>query len=120
MLFTNLFHDIFFNRKINSKFHNHFFSFANSLQQGAIKKVNTSKLAFKQMENIGFFLTFIENAGEVPKTELFQTADLYEAQDPNSVAVALASLARKVRTLTLIHNHFISNPFHLFILTTKI
>jgi len=61
--------------------------------------VNTSKLAFKQMENIGFFLTFLETTGEVPRAELFQTADLYEAQDPNSVAVAIAALARKVRIL---------------------
>ena len=71
-------------------------SFANALKPGAIKKVNSSSLAFKQMENIGFFLAFLENDAGVPKHELFQTVDLYDGQDPNSVIVALSSLARKV------------------------
>ncbi|CAD6198904.1 unnamed protein product [Caenorhabditis auriculariae] len=66
---------------------------ANALKPGAVKKVNASKMAFKQMENISFFLHFAENY--VSKTELFQTVDLYEGQDPNAVLVCLSSLARK-------------------------
>jgi len=68
---------------------------ANSLQPGAIKKMNTTTLAFKQMENIQWFLDFVEKVAGVPKHESFNTVDLYEAQDPNSVLVCLSSLARK-------------------------
>ncbi|CAJ0592674.1 unnamed protein product [Cylicocyclus nassatus] len=70
---------------------------ANSLQPGAVKKINTSAMAFKQMENISFFLAFAEK--HVAKSELFQTVDLYEAQDPNTVLICLASLARKSEKL---------------------
>nr|CAD2192518.1 unnamed protein product [Meloidogyne enterolobii] len=66
---------------------------ANTLSPNSIKKVNASTLAFKQMENISFFLSFVGNY--VGKNELFQTVDLYEGQDPNSVLVCLAALARK-------------------------
>lgn len=43
------------------------------------KKVHKGALAFKQMENISFFLKFLENS-TVPKAELFQTVDLFEGQ----------------------------------------
>lgn len=70
---------------------------ANALEPGAVKKVNKGTMAFKQMENISFFLEF---AGKyIPKTELFQTVDLYEGQDPNAVLICLASLARKSEKL---------------------
>ncbi|VDK24984.1 unnamed protein product [Anisakis simplex] len=72
-------------------------SLANALEPGAVKKVNTSKMAFKQMENISFFLEFATK--HVPETELFQTIDLYEGQDPNAVLICLASLARKSEKL---------------------
>ncbi|KAK6035729.1 hypothetical protein COOONC_26766, partial [Cooperia oncophora] len=70
---------------------------ANSLQPGAVKKINSSAMAFKQMENIAFFLSFAEK--HVAKSELFQTVDLYEAQDPNAVLICLSSLARKSEKL---------------------
>lgn len=54
-------------------------------------------MAFKKMENISFFLEFAEKC--VNKAELFQTVDLYEAQDPNSVLVCLSALARKAYQL---------------------
>lgn len=54
-------------------------------------------MAFKQMENISFFLSFAEKY--VAKSELFQTVDLYEKQDPNAVVVCLSSLARKAEEL---------------------
>lgn len=50
-------------------------------------------MAFKKMENISFFLEFASKY--IDKTELFQTIDLYEAQDPNAVLVCLSALARK-------------------------
>jgi len=68
---------------------------ANALQPGSIKKINTTTMAFKQMENINNFLSFVENVAGVPKYESFNTVDLFEAQDPNSVLVCLSSLARK-------------------------
>jgi len=37
-------------------------------------------MAFKMMENIGKFLEFCDTLG-VPKTDLFQTVDLYENQN---------------------------------------
>jgi len=66
---------------------------ANSLAPGSVKKINESKLAFKEMENISFFLGFADK--HINKTELFQTVDLYEAQDPNAVLTCLSALARK-------------------------
>lgn len=54
-------------------------------------------MAFKQMENISFFLSFAEK--HVAKSELFQTVDLFEGQDPNAVVVCLSSLARKSEEL---------------------
>lgn len=65
--------------------------------QPIIKKVNTSTMAFKQMENIGNFLKFAENYG-VPSMSLFQTVDLYEERDVGMVVMclfALAGVARK-------------------------
>uniref|UniRef100_A0A0R3RTF9 Calponin-homology (CH) domain-containing protein n=1 Tax=Elaeophora elaphi TaxID=1147741 RepID=A0A0R3RTF9_9BILA len=72
-------------------------SLANALQPGAVKKINTSAMAFKQMENISFFLSFAEK--HIDKSELFQTVDLFEGQDPNAVVVCLSSLARKSEEL---------------------
>lgn len=62
-----------------------------------MKKINTGAMAFKQMENISFFLSFAEK--HVTKSELFQTVDLFEGQDPNAVVVCLSSLARKSEEL---------------------
>uniref|UniRef100_A0A914GYK3 Calponin n=1 Tax=Globodera rostochiensis TaxID=31243 RepID=A0A914GYK3_GLORO len=66
---------------------------ANALAPNSVKKINNSTLPFKQMENISFFLAFAEKF--VNKSELFQTVDLFERQDPNSVLICLAALARK-------------------------
>uniref|UniRef100_A0A1I7VMP7 Calponin-homology (CH) domain-containing protein n=1 Tax=Loa loa TaxID=7209 RepID=A0A1I7VMP7_LOALO len=59
-------------------------SLANALQPGSVKKINASSMAFKQMENISFFLSFVEK--HVTKSELFQTVDLFEGQDLNAEA----------------------------------
>uniref|UniRef100_A0A914CUG4 Calponin-homology (CH) domain-containing protein n=1 Tax=Acrobeloides nanus TaxID=290746 RepID=A0A914CUG4_9BILA len=70
---------------------------ANALSPDEIKKINNTKMAFKLMENISFFLKFAEK--HVNKVELFQTVDLFEGQDPNAVLVCLSSLARKSEKL---------------------
>lgn len=70
----------------------------NSLQPGTVKKVNESKMAFKCMENISAFLDTAKAFG-VPVQETFQSVDLWERQNLNSVVICLQSLGRKVREL---------------------
>lgn len=66
-------------------------------QLGGKIKVNTSKMAFKQMESIGQFLAFCETYGLV-KTDLFQTVDLYEKQNMWQVVITIHALGRKAQT----------------------
>jgi len=65
---------------------------ANTL--GGKYKKNSSKMAFKMMENIGFFLSFCDELG-VPKLDIFQTVDLYENQNIPGVISGLHAFARK-------------------------
>ena len=67
----------------------------NHLQPGSIKKINESQMAFKCMENIDAFLKMARQFG-VPAQETFQTVDLWERQNLNSVVICLQSLGRKV------------------------
>ena len=66
----------------------------NQLKPGTIKKVNVTTMAFKCMENIGGFLDAAIAMG-VPAQESFQTVDLWERQNLNSVVICLQSLGRK-------------------------
>ena len=66
----------------------------NVLQPGSVKRINSSKMAFKMMENIGNFLSSCENYGLL-KTDLFQTVDLYEAQNIPQVINAIHAIGRK-------------------------
>lgn len=66
----------------------------NCIQAGSVKKINESKMAFKCMENINVFLEVAKNMG-VPAQETFQTVDLWERQNLNSVVICLQSLGRK-------------------------
>ncbi|CAG2054011.1 unnamed protein product [Timema podura] len=68
----------------------------NLIQPNSVKKINESKMAFKCMENINQFLDVAKNLG-VPPQETFQTVDLWERQNLNSVVICLQSLGRKVR-----------------------
>lgn len=68
----------------------------NAIQPGTIKKTNESKMAFKCMENISAFLEAAKTFG-VPNQETFQSVDLWERQNLNSVVICLQSLGRKVR-----------------------
>nr|CAH0108947.1 unnamed protein product [Daphnia galeata] len=67
---------------------------ANVMQPGIIKRVQESKMAFKCMENINSFLEAAKTFG-VPSQELFQTVDLWERQNLNSVVICLQALGRK-------------------------
>jgi len=66
----------------------------NTLQPGSIKKINETQMAFKCMENIDAFLKNARTMG-VPAQETFQTVDLWEKQNLNSVVICLQSLGRK-------------------------
>lgn len=67
----------------------------NHIKAGSVKKINESKMAFKCMENINVFLEIAREMG-VPAQETFQTVDLWERQNLNSVVICLQSLGRKV------------------------
>lgn len=69
---------------------------ANTIKPGSVKKINTQKMPFMQMENIGKFLTACEHIG-CEKTDLFQTVDLFEGSNIPSVIAAIHSLGRKAR-----------------------
>ncbi|NP_001040372.1 myophilin [Bombyx mandarina] len=70
---------------------------ANNIHPNMIKKINTSSMAFKCMENINAFLEAARQLG-VPAQETFQTVDLWERQNLNSVVICLQSLGRKAGT----------------------
>lgn len=61
-------------------------------------KYNSSKLAFKQMENINNFLSTCEKVG-MSKVDLFQTVDLYEKQNMVQVVTTIHALGRKAQTV---------------------
>ncbi|XP_063704046.1 myophilin isoform X2 [Culicoides brevitarsis] len=74
---------------------------ANTLKPGTVKKINESKMAFKCMENINCFLEAAKAFG-VPVQETFQTVDLWERQNLNSVVICLQSLGRKGSSLGVV------------------
>lgn len=65
----------------------------NKLSPNSVRKINTGKMAFKMMENIGNFLTAADKYG-LPKSDTFQTVDLYEAQNMVQVVTAIHALGR--------------------------
>ena len=65
----------------------------NKLKPGSVGKINSSKMAFKMMENIGNFLSAAGAYG-LPKADSFQTVDLYENQNMPQVVLAIHSLGR--------------------------
>lgn len=69
----------------------------NKLQPGSVPKINTGKMAFKMMENIGNFLEAIGRYG-VSKHESFQTVDLYEAENMVQVVNSIHALGRKAQS----------------------
>ncbi|KAI9342446.1 calponin homology domain-containing protein, partial [Zopfochytrium polystomum] len=56
-------------------------------------KITTSKMPFKQMENIAAFLDRVEKLG-VPAYDRFLTVDLYEAKNMDQVINCIFSLSR--------------------------
>ncbi|KAL5291250.1 TAGLN3 family protein [Megaselia abdita] len=66
----------------------------NCIEAGSVRKINESKMAFKCMENISAFLACAQKFG-VPTQETFQSVDLWERQNLNSVVICIQSLGRK-------------------------
>nr|pir 22K smooth muscle cell-specific protein SM22alpha - zebra fish [Danio rerio]AAH44160.1 Transgelin 2 [Danio rerio]AAH66521.1 Tagln2 protein [Danio rerio]AAI65004.1 Tagln2 protein [Danio rerio]AAP79113.1 transgelin [Danio rerio] len=56
-----------------------------------VKKIQSSSMAFKQMEQISQFLTAAERYG-ITKSDIFQTVDLWEGKDLAAVQMTLLSL----------------------------
>ena len=65
----------------------------NKLKPGSVKKINTNKMPFKQMENIGNFLEAAAAYG-LPKPDSFQTVDLFENQNMPQVILSIHALGR--------------------------
>eukprot|EP00005_Dracoamoeba_jomungandri_P003028 CAMPEP_0174260498 /NCGR_PEP_ID=MMETSP0439-20130205/9766_1 /TAXON_ID=0 /ORGANISM="Stereomyxa ramosa, Strain Chinc5" /LENGTH=203 /DNA_ID=CAMNT_0015344751 /DNA_START=1 /DNA_END=612 /DNA_ORIENTATION=+ len=65
----------------------------NRLSPGSVKKINTGRMPFLQMENIAAFLAAAKAAG-MADHDLFQTVDLYEAKNMTQVVLTLAAISR--------------------------
>merc|ERR1712066_456596 len=71
-------------------------SLVNKIKPGTIKKPNTSKLPFKQMENITFFMKAARELG-VSESSMFGTPDLYEDKNMGTVIDCLYAFAGTVQ-----------------------
>lgn len=63
----------------------------NSLAPNSVAKIQSSAMAFKQMEQVSQFLKACEKYG-IAATDLFQTVDLWEGKDMASVQRTLMNL----------------------------
>ncbi|XP_057291581.1 myophilin-like [Hydractinia symbiolongicarpus] len=70
----------------------------NIIKPGSVKKINQNNMAFKQMENIGNFLSSCESVG-CNKVDLFQTVDLYESTNVPQVINGIFALGRKAQKI---------------------
>lgn len=67
---------------------------ANTLSPGIVTKINNSKLAFKEMENLESFNKACRDLG-LNDSDLFVTNDLYQRANPTQVLVNLDALRTK-------------------------
>eukprot|EP00339_Tiarina_fusa_P001689 CAMPEP_0116999016 /NCGR_PEP_ID=MMETSP0472-20121206/1886_1 /TAXON_ID=693140 ORGANISM="Tiarina fusus, Strain LIS" /NCGR_SAMPLE_ID=MMETSP0472 /ASSEMBLY_ACC=CAM_ASM_000603 /LENGTH=550 /DNA_ID=CAMNT_0004698343 /DNA_START=38 /DNA_END=1686 /DNA_ORIENTATION=+ len=67
----------------------------NTIQPGTIPKINTSSFNYSQMENIGNYLKACITLG-LPKTDLFDTPDLWDKKNMNLVINNIHILAKHV------------------------
>eukprot|EP00611_Tribonema_gayanum_P029319 TRINITY_DN7809_c0_g1_i1.p3 TRINITY_DN7809_c0_g1~~TRINITY_DN7809_c0_g1_i1.p3 ORF type:complete len:175 (-),score=67.35 TRINITY_DN7809_c0_g1_i1:582-1106(-) len=71
----------------------------NAIKPGTIKRINSSKMPFKQMENISNFLKACRTLG-VAEYSLFETVDLFEEKDVGLVIRCLFALGSAVQSST--------------------
>ncbi|KAJ3019283.1 Muscle-specific protein 20 [Thoreauomyces humboldtii] len=74
----------------------------NALSPDSPVRINSSKMPFKQMENINSFLMTLGSKFEVPPHDTFQTIDLYEDKNPGQVVDTIFSLSRHAAKLGLL------------------
>ncbi|KAJ1867777.1 Protein kinase of the Mitotic Exit Network [Coemansia sp. RSA 989] len=72
----------------------------NALRPGSVKRINTKRLPFTQMENISNFLAAAQKLG-LDSSDLFQTVDLYEGKNMPRVIMTLLAIARVVAGIPL-------------------
>ena len=65
----------------------------NAISPGKIKKISSSSMAFRQMENVSKFLEAASDLG-VAGPSLFQTVALYEQKDMLAVLICIQALSR--------------------------
>jgi len=66
----------------------------NKLKPNSVARINTSKMAFKEMENLDAYIKACATLG-VPSQYSFMTVDLYEAKNLNQVVQNLMALKRQ-------------------------
>ena len=66
---------------------------ANKISPGIVKKINTGRMPFVQMENVNSFLVASKQLG-VPDVDLFMTVDLFEAKNMVQVIQSIHALGR--------------------------
>jgi len=69
-------------------------NFLNTLKPNSIARINTSKMPFKEMENVDAYLKACAGLG-IPSQYLFMTVDLYEAKNLNQVVQNIVALKRQ-------------------------
>jgi len=69
-------------------------NFLNKLKPNTVTRINTSKMPFKEMENVDAYIKACTTIG-VPSQYSFMTVDLYEAKNLNQVIQNLMSLKRQ-------------------------
>jgi len=70
----------------------------NVIQPKAVRKINKSKMPFKQMENISNFIKACRKIG-VPEYALFTTPDLYDGKSVVNVTNGLVALGSKAQSM---------------------
>eukprot|EP00913_Durusdinium_trenchii_P034872 g32620.t1 len=70
----------------------------NAIQPGLIRTVNQQCVPFKQMENITKFLNAARELG-LPESSMFDTPDLYEEKNVDSVITCIYALGGAVQTV---------------------
>jgi hypothetical protein len=69
---------------------------ANAIKAGSVKKINESKMPFKQRENITFFQKFARDIG-VTESAMFGTDDLFDQKNMGSVISAIYTVGGVVQ-----------------------
>jgi len=71
----------------------------NCIRPGSVKKIATSAMPFKQMENIGSYIEACAAIG-VPSQDLFMTVDLFEGKNLDAIVRNIHSLGRVAQTVS--------------------